>query len=121
MTDETNTTLTSLFQALKEYNPDLAKSLFTEDATILMPQRPAYHGPDGAVDMVNDLSRTWVDWIPQPLRTISEDNTSAVEWTCTMTDMGGGQSRVDGCCVVDFQEAKIHRLRVYWRPEDVQG
>lgn len=121
MTDAQNATVTALFRAISEYDADAIRSLFTDDATSVEPTRPVYNGPDGAVQLINDLSRTYVDFIAQPLRTVGNDDHVAVEWNATVTDFGGGQSRVDGAAVLDFQGDKIQRLRSYWRPEDMHG
>lgn len=121
MTDAQNATVTALFRAISEYDADVVRTLFTDDATAVQPTRPVYNGPDGAVAMVNDLSRTYVDFIVQPTRTVTEGDAVAVEWNATVTDFGGGQSRVDGASILDFQGDKIHRLHSYWRPEDMHG
>jgi len=121
MTDEQNATVTALFRAISEYDADVVRSLFTEDATAFQPTRPVYNGPDGAVQMINDLSRSYVDFIVQPLRTIAQGDHVAVEWNATVTDFGGGQSKVDGASLIDFQGEHIHRLHSYWRPEDMHG
>jgi hypothetical protein len=70
---------------------------------------------------VNDLSRSYVDFNVQPKRTVAQDGAVAVEWNATVTDFGGGQSRVDGASIIDFQGDKIHRMRSYWRPEDMHS
>lgn len=121
MTDERNETITALFRALSDYDGDVLRTLFTEDASLVQPERPAYSGPDGAVQMLNDLSRSYTEFAVQPNRTVGEGEAVAVEWTATITDFGGGQSRVDGCSVLDFQGDRIHRLRSYWRPEDTNS
>jgi ketosteroid isomerase-like protein len=121
MTDEQNAAVTALFRAISEYDADVVRTLFTDDATAVQPTRAVYHGPDGAVQLINDLSRTYVDFVVQPTRTVSQGDATVAEWNATVTDFGGGQSRVDGCSVLDFQGDKIHRLRSYWRPEDMHG
>ena len=121
MTDERNATLTALFQALSAYDADLIRTLVTADATLIQPTRPAYSGPDGAEQMVNDLSRSYTDFVIQPVRSVQDGDTVVLEWMATVTDFGGGQSRVDGCTVLDFQGGRIHRLRSFWRPEDMNS
>lgn len=121
MTDERNQTITALFRAISAYDGDALRALFADDATLFAPDRPAYAGPDGSVDMLNDLSRTYTEFAVQPNKTIGAEDSAAVEWTATITDFGGGQARVDGCSVLDFQGDRILRLRSYWRPEDTHS
>ena len=120
MTDQQNQTVAAFFKSIEQYDADALRALVSPDATISTPHT-VLHGQDGAEQLVKDLSRQYVSWVAQPLRTVAQDGTAAVEWTCTVTDFGGSQGRVDGCCVFDFENDKIHRLRVYWRPEDLNS
>lgn len=120
MTDPQLTAVKNLLDAIARYDEDALSSLMALDATLIMPQHAVYKGPAGGAEMVKDLARIYVDWKPVPLRIASEGNIATVEWTCTITDFGGSQSRLDGCTVIDFQGSKIHRARFYFRPEDVR-
>jgi ketosteroid isomerase-like protein len=120
MTEQQSAAATALAAAVANYDANAVAALLTPDATVIFPGRPAYLGAEGANQMINDLSKTYVDWKPQPLRMVGDGGVLAVEWTCTITDFGGAESRVDGCCVLDFHGSKIHRCRFYCRPEDTQ-
>ncbi|HEY3413190.1 MAG TPA: nuclear transport factor 2 family protein [Armatimonadota bacterium] len=118
MTDTQQTTASALLDAIARYDADAISSIVTDDALLLVPERPAYVGPEGAAEMIRDLSRTFVEWNPRALRVASEAGVSTVEWTCTITDFGGSESCLDGCTVLDFRDGKIQRARFYFRPED---
>ncbi|HEY3267111.1 MAG TPA: nuclear transport factor 2 family protein [Armatimonadota bacterium] len=121
MTHQQTETITALFQAIGAYDVDAAKALFASDASITVPDRPTYHGADGAVTMINDLASSYVDWKPQPKRIFGDGDVVAVEWTTTITDFGGSQSVLDGSSIVDIVGGKISRLRSYFRPEDTRS
>ena len=118
MTDPQQIAVASLLNAIARYDADSLASIVAADAVFLVPERPAYVGPAGAAEMIRDLSRTYVEWNPKPLRIASQGGVATVEWTCTITDFGGSESRLDGCTVVDFRDDKIQRARFYFRPED---
>ncbi len=121
MTDEQNAILTAFLEALSAYDADKVRTLVTAEATLMQPTRPAYTGPDGAEQMVNDLARNYTEFTVEPQRTIAGSDSAAVEWLATITDFGGGQSRVDGCTVAEFEGGLIRRLQSYWRPEDTHS
>ena len=113
--------ISTLFRSLNAYDSDTLKPLFAEDAILTQPQRAAYHGTAGVETMVNDLARQYTSWAAEALKTVESENAAAVEWTSTVTDFGGGQSRVDGCTLIDFRDGRIARLRSFWRPEDLHS
>lgn len=118
MTDPQTTAVATLLDAIARYDADALASIVTEDAVLLVPEHPAYIGPDGAAEMIRDLSRSCVEWNPRALRTVSQPGAAIVEWTATITDFGGSESCLDGCTVLDFRDGKIQRARFYFRPED---
>ena len=118
MTDPQQTAVASLLEAIARYDADTLASILTDDAVLLVPERPAFVGKAGAAEMIGELSRAYVEWNPRPLRIASQAGIATVEWTCTITDFGGSESCLDGCTIVDFRDDKIQRARFYYRPED---
>jgi ketosteroid isomerase-like protein len=119
VTSQQKEIVTSLFRGINAFDPDFVQTLFTEDASVIQPAKPVYHGRAGVRDMINDLARQSTGWEAHPLRTVAEENIVAVEWSASITDFGGGKGRVDGVAVLDFERDRIKRLRLYWRPEDL--
>lgn len=121
MTERQHHNLAALFRAISTYDTVALSDLLVPDACLLRPGSPAEHGPDGAERMINDFAREYTEFSIAPHRAIVENDAAMAEWTATITDFGGGQTRVDGCAVVDFEGEKVSRLRLYYRPEDTRA
>jgi ketosteroid isomerase-like protein len=109
----------ALLTAISEYDANGLAALIAPEGCLIFPEHPVYTGPSGAAELIKELARNFCDFRPVPLYVIEQGDLAAVEWTCTITDFGGSQSRLDGCAMLQFSGGKIHRVRFYFRPEDV--
>ena len=114
-------TITRFFQALSAFDTDAMAALLTADATIKSAGAPAYHGPSAAMRAIGDLSRSHTAFVAEPSRCLYDGDAAVVEWTALVTDFGGGQNKLDGCAVLDFEGDFVKSARFYWRPEDMHN
>lgn len=118
MSDSNLTAIGALLTAIGEYDVNALAALIAPDGCIVVPEHPVYVGPTGAAELVKDLAKSFSDWRPKALQTICEGGRAAVEWTSTIIDFGGSESRLDGCAIIEFGDSGIRRVRFYFRPED---
>lgn len=118
MPDNNPEIVDAMLDAIGGYDVPALAALIAPNGCIVVPEHPVYVGPAGAAELVKDLARSFSDWKPTPIRTVCEGDFAAVEWTSTIIDFGGSESRIDGCAMLELENGKIARARFFFRPED---
>lgn len=119
--DSKHSTITRFFEALSAFDTDAMGVLLAKDATIKSAGAPAYYGSEAAPRAIGDLSRSYTAFVAEPSRCLYDGDAAVVEWTALVTDFGGGQNKLDGCAVFDFDGDLVKSARFYWRPEDMHN